>query len=237
MARVDPRRPVGALVTEHPARARVLECFGIAYGTHGDQPLDEAAAEVGVRLDVVLDALDADDGGHPDDHPDWTTLGLATLADHVEQEHHARLRAELPRLEGLFEKVQATYGARHPEVPVAHETFRRLRSDLDQHLGHEEQVVFPLLRQLDEGQEAPSLTDELARLRSDHDSQAELLGRLHATMRGFYPPDDVGLSYEELCDGLAALEADVHLHLHKETNVLFPAAERRLAELCDHPGG
>lgn len=38
-------------------------------------------------------------------------------------------------------------------------------------------------------------------------------------------------SYRALYDGLAALVADTHLHVHKENNILFPTAiehERRL---------
>ena len=41
-------------------------------------------------------------------------------------------------------------------------------------------------------------------------------------------PDDGCASYKALYEGLAELEADTHLHVHKENNFLFPAAiERR----------
>ena len=36
-------------------------------------------------------------------------------------------------------------------------------------------------------------------------------------------PDDGCASYQALYTGLAELEADTHLHVHKENNVLFPA--------------
>ena len=36
-------------------------------------------------------------------------------------------------------------------------------------------------------------------------------------------PADGCASYQALYEGLAELEADTHLHVHKENNVLFPA--------------
>ena len=43
---------------------------------------------------------------------------------------------------------------------------------------------------------------------------------------GYTPPADGCASYEMLYRGLAELEADTHLHVHKENNVLFPMVER-----------
>jgi regulator of cell morphogenesis and NO signaling len=40
---------------------------------------------------------------------------------------------------------------------------------------------------------------------------------------GYTPPDDACASYRALYEGLAALEAETHLHVHKENNLLFPA--------------
>ena len=43
---------------------------------------------------------------------------------------------------------------------------------------------------------------------------------------GYTSPADGCTSYEMLYRGLAELEADTHLHVHKENNVLFPMVER-----------
>ena len=40
---------------------------------------------------------------------------------------------------------------------------------------------------------------------------------------GYKAPADGCASYRALYAGLAQLEADTHLHVHKENNVLFPA--------------
>jgi regulator of cell morphogenesis and NO signaling len=39
------------------------------------------------------------------------------------------------------------------------------------------------------------------------------------------PADGCG-TYRACFDGIAELEGDLHLHVHKENNVLFPAVKR-----------
>jgi len=58
------------------------------------------------------------------------------------------------------------------------------------------------------------------------------LARMRDLTGGFRAPADGCESYRALMDGLAAVEADLHRHIHKENNVLFPRAaalEARLA--------
>jgi regulator of cell morphogenesis and NO signaling len=46
---------------------------------------------------------------------------------------------------------------------------------------------------------------------------------VRALTSGFQPPQDGCASYRSLYTGLAELDRDVRLHVHKENNVLFPA--------------
>ena len=58
---------------------------------------------------------------------------------------------------------------------------------------------------------------------ADHDTAGDLLARLRSTTGDYAVPDDGCASYQALYAGLAELEADTHLHVHKENNLLFPA--------------
>jgi regulator of cell morphogenesis and NO signaling len=53
---------------------------------------------------------------------------------------------------------------------------------------------------------------------------------------GYTPPDDACTTYRALLDGLADLEADMHRHVHKENNILFPRAGAVEAELRSRAG-
>ena len=65
---------------------------------------------------------------------------------------------------------------------------------------------------------------------SEHDAVGDLLARLRQLTDDHTPPDDGCASYAMCFAALAELEADTHLHIHKENNVLFPLVVRLEAE-------
>jgi regulator of cell morphogenesis and NO signaling len=58
----------------------------------------------------------------------------------------------------------------------------------------------------------------------EHDRAGELLAELRALTRGYVPPDWACATVRALYQGLADLEASMHVHVHLENNVLFPRA-------------
>jgi regulator of cell morphogenesis and NO signaling len=48
----------------------------------------------------------------------------------------------------------------------------------------------------------------------------------------FTPPEDACISYRTMLAGLADLERDMHQHVHKENNILFPKATAAEAALA-----
>jgi regulator of cell morphogenesis and NO signaling len=216
------------VVTSVPAAARVLESFGLDYCCHGNRALGDACRTDDVDPEAVLDQLSGLEGGGAED---WTTLDPADLAAHVEATHHAYLHAELPRLAELAAKVAAVHGERHPELRQVQATYGELRAGMDPHLKKEELILFPMIKALAaaDGEAAPpshcgSVASPIAVMMSEHDRDGELLAELRRLTSDYRTPDDGCASYHALYDGLAELEADTHLHIHKENNVLFPAA-------------
>ena len=98
-------------------------------------------------------------------------------------------------------------------------------------------MLFPMIRELDAATTAPSfhcgtLQNPVRMMRMEHDRAGDLLAELRLAAQGFAVPDDGCASYRALYEGLAALEADTHQHVHKENNVLFPAIVALEAELA-----
>ena len=56
----------------------------------------------------------------------------------------------------------------------------------------------------------------------EHDACGERLRKMRSDSRNFDVPADGCASYQALYAGLEELEADTHLHIHKENNILFP---------------
>ncbi len=219
------------IVTARPSSAAVLQYFGLDYCCGGQRTLQEAALADGVDVDSVLAALSALDAvPSAPVESDWASMGPAELVDHLEAVHHAYLHQELPRLDALAEKVATVHGERHPELLAVRADVRALVDDLDPHLAKEERVLFPLIRELAAavsagGTPSSPLTAPIQVMRMEHDHTGELLAKLRTDSLDFALPDDACGSYQALYKGLVELEADTHLHVHKENNVLFPAVE------------
>jgi len=93
----------------------------------------------------------------------------------------------------------------------------------------EERILFPMIRQLDQSAAAPafhcgSLANPIRQMESEHDDAGSALERLRNCTDGFTPPEWACNTYRAMLDALAELERDMHQHVHKENNVLFPGA-------------
>ena len=150
------------------------------------------------------------------------------MVDHIETVHHRYLWAELPRITALVDKIVTVHGERHPELAEVQRLYTELRADLEPHLAREEQELFPMIRQLAATTDGPqvdnrALTAQIEALASEHETVGDLLDELNRVTSGYATPADGCASYAACYRALADLEADTHLHVHKENNVLFPA--------------
>lgn len=222
---------VGALVAERIGRARVFERLGIDYCCHGGTSLAEACARQSLDVERVLSTLaDSDreaDAG--EDATDFAAMPAGALADHIEQTHHAYLRQELPRLAGMLDKVVGRHGGDQPWWREIRDTFSGLRQELELHLLKEEKVLFPLIKRLETARarfpmHCGTVANPIRVMEHEHDDAGEALGKIHALTEAHPLPADACNTRRALYDGLAALEADLHRHIHKENNILFPRA-------------
>jgi regulator of cell morphogenesis and NO signaling len=226
--------PVGELVAADSRRARVFERLGIDYCCGGRTPLDQACRARGLDIRAVLDELALDEAeataaDRRHESFDGKAATIAELIEHIVAVHHAYLLKELPRLSVLVDQVLAAHGIRHPELAEVRDVFRALKDELTWHMRKEEKVLFPIIAQLAEAAEQPefhcgSVTNPIRVMEHEHTDAASVLGRLRTLTGGYSPPADACTSYRALFDGLAELEADLHLHIHEENNVLFPRA-------------
>jgi regulator of cell morphogenesis and NO signaling len=244
---VDPDANVGSLVTERPSRSTVLDALGIDYCCRGQQSLRDACKTGSLDLIDVVSRIERHDGASAEPRRDWADAGVADMIDHIEATHHAFVREALPRLRELAEKVVQAHGARHSELHDVRRIFAVICADLVPHLLKEENVLFPICRELAEATESPSfhcgsVGNPIRVMSSEHDAVGELLRRLRSVTADYAVPRDACNTYRALFAGLAEFEDDLHLHIHKENNILFPMALARESELrqqlaTDRSGG
>lgn len=223
-----PATRIGELAVRSPRLAGVLDRLGLDYCCHGDRTLEAACTEVGLDTGAVIAELRAvPDPGEPEE---WAHLDPAALCDHIESTHHRYLHDELGALDGLADKVEAVHRERHPELVEVRALVAALRADLEPHLAKEEQVLFPAIRALASGAQRHfpfgTIANPIRVMRAEHDGAGDLLARLRTVTDAYRIPDDACTSYRSLYQRLEAVERDTHVHIHKENNVLFPAALR-----------
>lgn len=223
---------VGEIVAHRPAMSRLFEEAGIDYCCGGKKPLEEACRKKGIdaiAFLATLEAAAAKDKNGEEPVVDAATMSLAELADHIEETHHAYLHSELPRVGALAEKVASVHGEVDPRLVQVKEVFLTFARDLAPHLTKEEEVLFPMVRQRGTGEAHPlihcgTLAELVRQMESGHDQAGAALARLRELTDDYMPPEWACNTYRALLDALEHLERDMHQHVHKENNVLFPRA-------------
>lgn len=231
MSPVTPAVAVGEIVARDPRAAEVFERLGIDYCCGGRRTLAEACAQRGLDAATVaaLLASPARAADGDDDH-DVSRATIGQLCDHIVVAHHDRLRRELPEISRLAATVVRVHGRDHPELADVQRVFERMRTELEEHLGVEERELFPRCRGLESPDAEPAGLDAglLALLEDDHETTGAALLALREMTGGYDAGCALCGTHRRLLDGLAALERDVHRHVHEENNLLFERVRARL---------
>lgn len=242
-AQGEERITVGEFVARNPHAKRVLEDFGIDYCCGGGQGLAEAAAAKGMKVGALLERVAAA-AAAPGQRPEriWADAGVGELIEHLLSTHHAFMKREMPRIDDLLRKVSQAHGEHHgPMLRDLGATFQAFRAEIEDHLMKEEQILFPTIGEMDAyartGGEKPqahcgSVEYPIRQMEYEHNSAGDALKRMRAIASEYRPPADACPTFAALYEALAAVERDLHEHIHLESNVLFPrsiALERTIS--------
>lgn len=227
MSPIDMQATVGQIVRDKPVRTRVLEELGIDYCCGGHKSLDQACREKGLDPDAVARSLQT--AGQMTADVDVSAMTMTDLVDHIERTHHAYLKQELPRLLAMTRKVAGVHGDKAVQLLSLAEVVEDLAEELLQHLGKEEQILFPSLRELEATGRIShacfgTVRGPIQMMEYEHDSAGRALGKIRQLTADYTLPEWGCNTYRAMLDGLAQLEADLHQHIHKENNILFPMA-------------
>lgn len=231
---ITPETRIGELVAARPALARLFEELHIDYCCGGRQTLADACAAQGLAVPTILTMIEATAAALAAGpaEVDAAAMTLTELADHIEHTHHRYLRDELPRLVEMADRVATKHGARDARLAEIAIIVQDLAQDMFTHMQKEEIVLFPLVRQIDAGIRGgyhATIAEPIQCMEAEHDEAGRAVARLRVLTDGFKPDAEACNTHRALLDGLARLEGDLHRHVHKENNVLFPRALERVA--------
>jgi regulator of cell morphogenesis and NO signaling len=233
MSLIDPDASIGQVVAERPESARLFQRLGLDYCCGGDRSLKTACAEEGLDATTVIRMMEAEvmlgeQEAVEEKTRDWATAPLGDLIEHIVDTHHDYLRRKLPQIGELLEKVSHVHGTTAPWISSVKEVFDDLRPSMEAHIEKEEQIVFPFIRECENGgprSEPDALGgDPIGLMEEEHDETGAALKRIRTLSRDFTPPQGACDSFHKVIDWLEQLEADTHQHVHKENSILFPRA-------------
>ena len=236
MHNLTPQSTVGEWIAQFPQWSVVFEQLKIDYCCGGKKPLDVACKQVGLDAATLVIGLEATAALPSSNEPDAAAMSMTQLADHIEQTHHAYLRQALPAIHQMSARVAERHGDNKPEMRELFTVFDGLAQELMQHMMKEEKILFPMIRQLDAAGDTPSapshcgsIENPIAQMEHEHDEAGQALAKMSELTNGFVIPPDACKTHTAMLEAMAALEQDLHRHIHKENSILFPrAAEREI---------
>jgi len=229
----DADMTLGAIVAARPTLARVFERLGLDYCCGGKQSLGHACEAKSLDPQTVLRLLEeaavASESGAAE--VDAAAMTLTQLADHIVQTHHTYVKTALPTLLEMAGRVARKHSWRDARLLTVYQGVAALTEEMFQHMQKEEIILFPLVRQIDGGAtggfHCGSIANPIRVMEAEHESAGQVVARLRELTDGFAPDSESCTTHRALLAGLAEFEGDLHRHVHKENNILFPRALAR----------
>lgn len=167
------------------------------------------------------------------------------LIQHILENHHRYVEETLPSLQFYLEKIEKVHGERHPELANINQLFSAAAAALTVHMKKEELVLFPFIQSMEkakrEGIDLPKphfghIDNPISMMEDDHAAEGERFEAISSLSQKYTPPGDACQTYKVAFAMLEEFEKDLHVHIHLENNILFPAAEKLYKELVPAAG-
>lgn len=223
---------VGKIVANDFRAARVLGKYGIDFCCRGGTTLTDACLMQGVDAKMVaeeLSSLPTESGEFS-----FSEMSPDELIDYIELNHHAYIEKAIPFLKSYLAKLCQVHGERHPELIDIRAEFEEAADALTMHMKKEELILFPYIkamnRALTDGFElsAPHfghVINPITMMQHEHETEGDRFRRMEALTQNYTPPADGCQTYRVAFAMLQEFQDDLHIHIHLENNILFPAAE------------
>ncbi len=215
------------IVNELPKSSDLFKKHRIDFCCGGNIPLANAAQERGLDPKIIvseLQTLFATSEPNENEMEEWIHSDTRSLIEHIVSAYHRPLEEELTMLSPYVTKVARVHGGNHPELLKVYELFYAFKKEMLEHTAKEEETVFPLIQQLNDGTVAnrEEAINAIVELEKEHDAAGAILKELRDVTADYELPFDACGTYNLVYKRLEALEEQTFMHVHLENNILFP---------------
>jgi len=218
---------VGEIVARDFRTASIFKNNRIDFCCGGKKSLEETCLELGIdqeKVELELSALSATPRNAGQDYRSWSP---GFLSDFIVNTHHQYVLQTLPDLLIYTQKIAAVHGSHHPELIEVATLFAKINDELLQHLQKEEEVLFPAIKHVIKHNDSESkelIVSEIARMAEEHEFAGGAMDRINQITGHYNLPEDSCGTYQVTFKLLEQFEDDLHVHVHLENNILYPAA-------------
>jgi regulator of cell morphogenesis and NO signaling len=226
-----------SLVTDIVAKdyrtSGVFRKYGIEYCCGGRVPLKMACEMRGLDKDLVKKELNESTRNiQLTNAIDFNSWDIDFLIDYVSNVHHVYLYKNLPEIDEVLERFTESHKKKYNWLTDLLNSFKNLKKVLLPHLEHEEQVIFPYMRQIAHAHEnrepyASLMVRTLRKpvediMNQEHEYVGTYIRQCRELTHNYTPSPDACISYKVCFSKLHELDNDMVQHSHLENNILFP---------------
>lgn len=233
-------KTIGEMVADDFRTAQVFKNHNIDFCCKGNRSIMEAVEGKNIDIDKLISEIDAVQQQTTGNTPDYQSWPLDLLADYIEKTHHRYVAEQIPVLQQYLDKLCKVHGHKHPELFEISKHFNATALELTTHMKKEEQVLFPFIREMVKaklsnqhiGQPAfGTVQNPVTVMMQEHENEGDRLRLIAALTNDYQAPADGCTTYRVAFSLLQEFEANLHVHIHLENNILFPKAVELEQEL------
>ncbi len=223
---------IGTIVANDYRTATIFKANGIDFCCRGNRTLKEALHEKGLLAEEIINALhkiDTTDIEHQSDYEHWP---IRNIIDEIEMKHHHYIRIQVPVITGYLEQIYKAHGKTQPVLAEIQTLFVEGAEELLRHMEAEEGIVFPMIRDListPADMASPGCVplhffqQMISSMEKDHEQEGRRWRSIAALTDEFQLQFGCNVAHVAF-SLLKEFQADLHLHIHLENNILFPRA-------------
>ncbi len=231
MEKLNDDLTVGAIVAGDYRTASVFNAHGIDFCCRGNRLLRDVCSKMNIDSNNILEELNSVIAA-PDPEMEFNDWDLNRLIDYILVKHHSYVRSQIPVINEFLEKLCRVHGGNHPELFEVTEFFKQGSTNLLEHMMKEENILFPLVRRLEEdtrnGNHSSnahfSVQAPIHVMEREHEMEGDRFARIAEVTDGYTVPEDGCTTYRVAYSMLKDFEMDLHKHIHLGNNILFPKA-------------
>ena len=231
---INKNQSLGEIVSIFPGSTEIFNRYKIDYCCGGHDTLEGALDVINLEHDGIIEELNNEYEKFiksNSEYKDWRKEKPSALIKHIVQTHHEFTKKQLKEIDTLLFKVLKVHFKHHSEELLkVHRNFGSLKTELEEHLIKEEEILFPLIENFELTKD-DSIISKIHQVIKDtedeHDAAGNIIKELEKITRDFNAPEGACTSFKLVYTKLHDLEKDLFIHIYLENSVLFNMLQQK----------